>query len=110
MSVIKSLFINYVESVYDANYIMDAFYNNNIASVSRVTLLPMKTATGDDYNRAYVGIAHWHDNEMAYNFIQRLKILRLKRVLFITMTFGGTLKLTVKNTLLILKSITITHM
>ena len=71
-AVIRSLFISCVESVYDADYIMDAFYNNNIASVSRVTLLPLKTTNGD-YNRAYVDVAYWHDNESAYNFIQRLK-------------------------------------
>ena len=72
MSVIKSLFITCIESEYDADYIMDVFYNSNIASVSRITLLPIKSTCGD-YNRAYVDIAHWHDNEMAYNFIQRLK-------------------------------------
>jgi hypothetical protein len=72
MSVIKSLFITCVESGYDADYIMDVFYNSNIASVSRVTLLPIKS-TGGDYNRVYLDISYWHDNEMAYNFIKRLK-------------------------------------
>lgn len=71
-AVIRSLFISCVESVYDSDYIMDAFYNNNIASVNRVTLLPLKTTNGD-YNRAYIDVAYWHDNEGAYNFIQRLK-------------------------------------
>jgi hypothetical protein len=72
MNVIKSLFIPCIETSYDANYIIEAFYCNNIATVSRITLLPFIKKTGT-YNRAYVDICEWHETESAYNFVNGLR-------------------------------------
>lgn len=72
MTVIKSLFIASVEPKYNADYIMDAFYCHNVATISRVTLVPCETRRGLKY-RAYIDIHEWHPSEAAYNFIQRLK-------------------------------------
>jgi len=72
MNVIKSLFIPCVEIEYDANYIIDALYCNNIATVSKITLLPF-TKNNEIFNRAYIEIFEWHETEDAYNFIYSLR-------------------------------------
>lgn len=69
MFLIKSLFIPCVELNVDAYFIMDLFYENCIATVERVTF----ESYGSNYKRAYVDIYEWHDSEIAYNFIKRLK-------------------------------------
>ena len=71
-SVIKSLFINAIDVSFTADDIMDVFYCQDIATISRVTLVPF--LRGDGFlNRAYLDIHEWHTTEAAYNFIQRLK-------------------------------------
>lgn len=69
MCPIKSLFIPCVELNIEAYFIMDLFYENSIATIKRVTF----ENYGSSYKRAYVDIYEWHDSEIAYNFIQRLK-------------------------------------
>ena len=69
MSVIKSLYIEFVELYVDANFIMNLFYVSDIATISRVTL----HQDSSPYKRAYVEIHEWHDSETAYNFIKRLR-------------------------------------
>jgi hypothetical protein len=71
-SVIKSLYIPAVDVAFTADYIMDAFYCQDIATISRVTLVTYKTKYGL-LNRAYIDIHEWHPTEGAYNFIQRLR-------------------------------------
>lgn len=71
-SVIKSLFIAAVDVSFSADYIIDAFYCQDIATISRVTLISSPIKTGV-YNRAYIDVHEWHTTEAAYNFIQRLK-------------------------------------
>ena len=71
-AVIKSLFIGAIETSFTADHIMDAFYCQNIATISRVTLVPFNGKSGP-LNRAYIDIHEWHTTEAAYNFIQRLK-------------------------------------
>jgi hypothetical protein len=70
-SVIKSVFIGVIDSSLSAEYIMDAFYCQDIATISRVTLISSPIKTG--VYRAYLDIYEWHPTEAAYNFIQRLK-------------------------------------
>ena len=70
--IISRLCIPFVELNCDADYIMDAFYCQSIATVSRVTSVPFHNKYGT-YNRVYVDIHEWHPTEVAYNFIQRLK-------------------------------------
>lgn len=72
MNTIKSLFIPCIESNYDTNYIIDAFYLNGIATIGKITLLPFIKTTGT-YNRAYVDICEWHETESAYNFVNGLR-------------------------------------
>jgi hypothetical protein len=71
-SVVKSLFIPAVDVSFSAEYIMDAFYCQDIATISRVTLISSPIKTGI-YNSVYLDIHEWHPTEAAYNFIQRLK-------------------------------------
>ena len=66
--VIKSLFINAINISFTADYVIDAFYCQNIATISRVTLVPY-----DSCYRVYLDIHEWHASEAAYNFIQRLR-------------------------------------
>jgi len=70
--VIKSLFITAIEVSYTADYIIEMFYCQNIATISRITLVPYESKTGLR-NRAYIDIHEWHPTEAAYNFIKRLK-------------------------------------
>lgn len=77
MSVIKSLFIRCIETSFDSEYIIHAFCINNIATVSRITLLPFTKKSGI-YQRAYVDIAFWHESEAAYEFIQTLHNVSLE--------------------------------
>lgn len=71
-TVIKSLFIPFVDISYDAEYIMDVLYCNDIAIVNKVTLSSV-VKNSCVFNRAYIDIAEWLPSETAYNFIQRLK-------------------------------------
>jgi hypothetical protein len=71
-ATIKSLCIDCIDSVYTAEYIMKQFYSNQIASINRITLLPIRMTSGLS-NKAYIDIAYWHDSETAYNFIKGLK-------------------------------------
>jgi len=73
MPNIKSLYIPIVEKIYDYKYIMNAFYANDIATIMRVTMLPFYKKGIVTHFKTYVDIAYWHDNEAAYNFIQRIK-------------------------------------
>ena len=72
MNTIKSLFIQCIDTDYDADYIINAFYCKDIATISRITLLPFNTKTGV-YNKAYLDIAEWHETEAAYEFVNMLK-------------------------------------
>ena len=71
MPVIKSLFISCIEPSFTAEYIMQSFYVNDIAMVSKIILVPFTKKTGN-FLRAYIDIAYWHETEAAYNFIQSL--------------------------------------
>jgi hypothetical protein len=72
MNTIKSLYIPCLESSVTGNQIIEVFYMNGIATVGKVTLIPIiKNLTV--YNKAYVDILQWHDTEVSYNFIQRLR-------------------------------------
>lgn len=72
MSVIKHLYIPTVDSGLTADYIIDKFYCYKLATINRVTLVPIETKTGI-MNRAYIDVYEWYTTEVAYNFIQRLK-------------------------------------
>ena len=70
MFSINNLIIYCVELQYSHYYIADVFWYNNIAQVSKVTLIPY-LKNGKVFNIAYITIGQWYDQ--AYNFIQRLK-------------------------------------
>ncbi len=70
MFSINNLIIYCVELQYSHYYIADVFWYNNIAQVSKVTLIPY-LKNGKVFNLAYITIGQWSDQ--AYNFIQRLK-------------------------------------
>lgn len=65
--MIKSLFISGVQEEYTAEFIANLFYVDEIATVSRITLLPEDhlDETMDStkkYFKAYIEILHWHDS------------------------------------------------
>lgn len=70
---IKSLMIANVESQHTAEYIANVFWNQSIAHVSSITLIPYLKET-EVLQLAYIDIEYWCDSEVAYNFLQRLKI------------------------------------
>ena len=71
-TVIKSLFIGAIDANFDAEYIVNAFYCLDIATISRVTLIPFY-GKSEKFQRAYIDVLEWHPTESAYNFIARLK-------------------------------------
>jgi hypothetical protein len=73
---IKSLFINNVEDYVDADYIAKVFYYNDIATLSRITLIPSYEKY-DEYGikrcfKAYIEVIEWHNSPMAYNMLECL--------------------------------------
>jgi hypothetical protein len=65
--------ISNVSMLYTAEYIANVFWNQNIAQVSAITLIPY--FKNQEYILcAYIDIANWCDTEAAYNFIQRLRV------------------------------------
>jgi hypothetical protein len=71
MKLTQSLYIPSLEIGVSVDTIMETFYINNIATISRITLLPFIKKSGK-FNRAYIDIAYWHDSESSYNFVQSL--------------------------------------
>ena len=67
MNSIHSLYIPAVSPDIDPDFIIDAFYCNDIASISRVTLLPHGLTF-----KAFIHIHQWHETEAAYAFISLL--------------------------------------
>ena len=72
MMSINSLTIQCVESRFTAEYIANAFWNQRIAQVKTITLVPYLKNTVM-FQMAYVVIENWCDSEVAYNFIKRLQ-------------------------------------
>lgn len=70
---IKSLMIANVDSQHTAENIANVFLNQNIAHVSSITLIPYLKET-EILQMAYIDIEYWCDSEVAYNFLQRLKV------------------------------------
>ncbi len=67
-----TLFIDCVEAQYTAEYIANVFWNQNIAQVRKITIIPH--LIGDvKFQSVYIEIETWCDSEVAYNFIQRVK-------------------------------------
>lgn len=77
MSALMSLSISDIENGVNAQHIANVFYYQNIATIKRITLVPYIKAIGrfdyKCYQKAYIDIYEWHDSEVAYNFIQRVK-------------------------------------
>ena len=67
-----SLMIPCIESRFTAEYIANAFWNQHIAQVKTITLIPYLKNTVT-FQLAYVVIENWCDSEVAYNFIKRLQ-------------------------------------
>jgi hypothetical protein len=75
MNPIKSIYIPHIEQGVTAEYIMNSFEKNEIATVSRITLVPYSSPSkysGEKYSQAFIDIYSWHATEAAYDFIQSL--------------------------------------
>jgi hypothetical protein len=77
MSGLLKVYISNIEYGITPHHIANMFYFQNIATVKRITLIPyIKTVGINDfmcYNKAHIEIKEWHDSEVAYNFIQKIK-------------------------------------
>jgi len=67
MNTIKSLIIHSVSLNCNADKVIEAFYCNDIATISRVSLLHKQT-----HYSVLVDIAEWHETEAAYSFVKSL--------------------------------------
>jgi hypothetical protein len=70
---VLSLIIPVVSHNTTAENIVKIFYKLDIATIKRVTLLPVADVTDNVSNVAYMEIGYWHDTETAYRFIERLR-------------------------------------
>jgi hypothetical protein len=69
MNSITSIYIPFVEIDTDADYIIESFYCNNIATIRSVTFVVDKK----NRRNAFIDIAEWHETETAYNFVNSLR-------------------------------------
>ena len=69
MSVIKSILIKNVESGIKHKYIRNILKNQQIASVGKIIIVP----SHNGYANVLIDIKKWHDTEIAYNFIKRIR-------------------------------------
>lgn len=70
---IKTLYIYHVDLIYDVDYIMSTIYDQQLAKVKKVTLVPYKSnIDGQMYYEAYVDIMEWYDTEYVDGFLDLL--------------------------------------
>jgi len=62
----------YTDEPISHDYIARAFWDNQIAKVSRITVLPY-TKNNETFYMAYINIEEWCDTEAAFHFIKQLK-------------------------------------
>ena len=88
MEMTRSLFISNVEDQFTPECIVNIFYNEGIANISRITLLPedkFNIETMDPnkkYNKAYIEVVSWHDTVRAHNILACLNNIAYKPILF----------------------------
>jgi hypothetical protein len=68
----KNLMIRFLDTKYDAEYIVKIFWEKEIAMLNSVTLVPQIT-NQDITNVAYITIDEYCETETAYEFICRIK-------------------------------------
>lgn len=76
MSNIVGIYIPFVEAGITSEYIMNAFENSNIATISSITLIPNTNPSKYSlamHAKAFIAIEEWHDTESAYTFIKSLQ-------------------------------------
>ena len=78
---ITSLYISHITPDIDANYIANVFRNSGIATVSRVAIEQNKSVYRKGLPKlyqAFIDIKEWHDTEVAFNFLSRLRKFNLE--------------------------------
>ena len=66
MTPIQTLYLPFIQEGIDSDFIMDLFYCKEIATISCVHILPQT-------REAFIQIHSWHDTDVAYDFILRLR-------------------------------------
>jgi len=66
MTPIQTLYLPFIQEGIDSDFIMDLFYCKEIATISCVHILPQT-------REAFIIIHSWHDTDVAYDFILRLR-------------------------------------
>jgi hypothetical protein len=78
---ITSLYISHINPDIDANYIANVFRNSGIATVSRVAIEQNKSIFRRGLPKlyqAFIDVKEWHDTEVAFNFLSRLRKFNLE--------------------------------
>jgi len=66
MTPIQTLYLPFIQEGIDSDFIMDLFYCKEIATISCIHILPHT-------REAFIQIHSWHDTDVAYDFILRLR-------------------------------------
>jgi hypothetical protein len=75
MEIPKSLYISNVEDQFTADCIVNLFYNEGIANICRITIIPKekcditKMNPNKKYNKVYIEISSWCSTLKAYNIL-----------------------------------------
>jgi hypothetical protein len=75
MEIPKSLYISNVEDQFTSECIVNLFYNEGIANICRITIIPnekcdiTKMNPNKKYNKVYIEISSWHKTVKAYNIL-----------------------------------------
>ena len=78
-SMIKSIYISNIEDQFTDECISNLFYNEGIASISRITMIPEDKFDSKimdpnkKYFKAYIEVAVWHDTIKANNILSCLE-------------------------------------
>ena len=67
------LIIDNISTIYDAEYIIEVLYKQNIGEVERIILVPyISPHDGEMYTTAYVNMRKWYSGNYARGFIRTL--------------------------------------
>ena len=77
-----NLMIVGVQKQFTAKFIAQLFWNQHIAMVRTVTLIPYLDDNSEIYNIAYITLIDYCDSEIAYNFIRKLKTKNLAKIVY----------------------------
>jgi hypothetical protein len=79
--MLSSISIANIPIHYNVSELIELFYVYNIATIREITYYPVNKK-GEVYNNAVLQLHEWHDTEIAYNFIGKLKRNGFARIVY----------------------------